>query len=407
MAASAALGALIWWPANVIGDGLPLLVPSRGAAFASVTVAAMVAGNIVVFLPLHWGSADRILQASIVLGAGALIVAFRWWVVAAGMAGLAGATGTMVVWPLIAPWPPSTTATVSVGMAAGSLMSSGIMLLSPSVTVYVVASVAVEAVLLLVAMPLLFTAPLPPNPDVDHEALMASVGDDTDADAVADADVDDAYATDSDDAPPELLPPRLQLCKLLACSCLLYVVGYATPGLLPLSLSVDAIDYRLVVAGAAVADMAGRVAVSKVPPAAAVAFGVYTVCILGKPTVTGLATMWVLVCAMYTLRATAIVQLQLQLRDIGGTLHAGRMTQVGAALGATIGFVIAHYCAAPINIAQCNGTIHPPQPDCSRVARPAGERYEVVVAATVALLAWVLCHSCAQHPRATANVDDV
>ena len=188
------------------------------------------------------------------------------------------------------------------------------MLIAPSVMVYVIASIVVEAALVGAAMPLIAA---PTTGPVDDDTLIA----------------------DDDDDQADVLPAPPAVEALLLWSCLLYVIGYATPGLLPLS--VAGTNYRTVVVVGTVADIVGRVVVSKLPAAAAVAFGTFTVCILGNPSPTGPVTMALLVGTMYTLRASAIVRLQLRLREVGGTAHAGRATQLGTVIGAIIGMAIA------------------------------------------------------------------
>jgi len=322
-ARAVALGALIWWPANILGDGLPLMIPGHGPKFAALVTGAMVAGNIIVLMPLHRWHPSSVLQAAIGLGAVAQVTAVEWWVTASFMAGVAGAAGSVVVWPLVAAQPNTITVSIAVGMASGAVLSSGLMLVMPTAQIYVAASIGVFALLLVIVQPFV--------EQLSH-VIFNSAAEVTLPLVYDDADTDDS----NDEAPPLQLPappPARPPYQHLLCCMMLYVTGYAIPGLLPMSAT--GTGYRMAIASGTAGDILGRLVVSRMQPMAAVAFGLYGVCVLARPVASGQWTMIVFIGALYLLRASAIVQIQLQLKAIpGGTRHVGRAAQIGSVIGA-------------------------------------------------------------------------
>ena len=209
-------GFVIWWPANAIGDGMPLFVEE--GANAATAIFAMTLGNIAVLLP--WPESRRTLKALSLLGAASLGLTFVNIEAAAFIAGFAGSGATAIVWGIT-----DNAKSVGIGMTLSAVFSSLAVLACQTSLSYIIFCL-VLACLGLVPK----TAGEKSNEPEVEEALI-------------------------EEEEPSKKPEQGILDNSIYF--LFYALAYALPGVLPeLKLSVD--EYKGIIVLGTVGDIAGR-----------------------------------------------------------------------------------------------------------------------------------------------------
>ena len=221
------IGFAIWWPANVIGDGMPLFV-ADGANAAYATL-AMTAGNIAVLY--CWPQTKLMVRWASAFGCVSIVIAFVGGVIAAAfVAGFAGAAATSVVWGVT-----DDPKAIGIGMTLSAVISSAAVLACPSTMAYLVVAAVVG-----VASVAATTIPEKPSvPHADEETLVP----DTEIDVPEDA-------PKEPEVPPAPRPDR-------AVYFFYYALAYALPGVLPI-IGMSTLEYKGAIALGTVGDIVGR-----------------------------------------------------------------------------------------------------------------------------------------------------
>lgn len=303
--AYALVGFAIWWPANVIGDGMPLFLET-GTNVAIATMAMML-GNIAVLLPLPT-TATFIWRASAV-GAGAIALSMLGGTcveVAAFVAGLTGSAATCVVWGVAAAGTDADVKSLAVGMTLSAVVSSGAILVIDSTAVYGVIALLAHGASLLKQLP-----PLPtPASNPDEESLVAE-----ESAAVA--------------SPPRGFTHYAPHGKY----AVLYAMAYAIPGLLP-TLQLSSMEYRAIIVAGTAGDVVGRIFAAKAANTYALPMAAAAAAMIGTAATFPIKLM--AVTLFYAVRGDAVMAIQLDTKqkrpDLSGAL--GVAGQSGAVVGA-------------------------------------------------------------------------
>ena len=286
-----ATGFVIWWPANVIGDGMPLFVAD--GANAAIATLLLTLGNIAVLCP--WPKSVNTLRTLAVTGCVAVALSFVNVPAAAFTAGFTGAAATSFVWGLV-----HNAKAVGIGMTLSAVLSSVAMLVFKSTAAYV-------AVTLVIAVAV---ACLKPNikvlPAEDKETLIEA---------------------EEGAASPE--PPQPFQWEDNAQFFAYYGLAYALPGVLP-TLGFDMMQYKFAIAFGTAGDIFGRLFSGKSSivhlPLSIIAF--VAVIMAGD-----FASRVMLIVCFYALRGDAVTLIA---TNAAADTKIGVTGQIGALAGAFI-----------------------------------------------------------------------
>lgn len=277
------IGFVIWWPANAIGDGMPLFVEE--GANAAAAIFAMTLGNIAVLLP--WPQSRNALRALSLLGAASLGLTFVSIEAAAFVAGFAGSGATAIVWGIT-----DNAKSVGIGMTLSAVFSSFAVLVCQTSLSYTIFCIVVASLAMLPVR----------QPEEKKEVEEALI--------------------------EEEAPSKKQGNQRLDNSIyfLFYALAYALPGVLPkLKLTVD--EYKGIIVLGTVGDIAGRLFSGRSSKAHLPCCIIAFVAIILSDQYASRACLAV---AFYALRGDAVTLL---------ASRAGKGTKIGVfgQIGATIG----------------------------------------------------------------------
>jgi len=299
-------GFMIWWPANVIGDGMPLFA-AQGTNVA-VTMLAMTLGGVAVLLP--WPETPAALRGFALLGCTSLALSFLNMPVAAFAAGFAGSGATAIVWGIT-----RNAKSVGIGMTLSAVISSVAVLVCQTSAGYVIFSIAVAGA------GLYFRSQKQPRPNEGAELPEAEEAFiDSHEDKLA-PDLETPVAETSEEAPK--LPSKF---KDNGVYFVFYALAYALPGVLP-ELALSTPQYKWIIALGTAGDILGRLFSGNSSPAHLPCCILAFVALITSEQYLSRA---LLVVGFYTIRGDAVVLL---------ASRAGKGTKIGifGQLGGTAG----------------------------------------------------------------------
>lgn len=296
-------GFMMWWPANVVGDGMPLFA-AEGTDVA-VAMLAMTLGNVAVLFP--WPETRSALRAFAALGCASLGLIFASVPAAAFASGFAGSGATAIVWGIT-----RNAKSVGIGMTLSAVFSSLAVLAFPSSFGYTIFS-------LLVASAGLYFRPerrAPASPTEAPETEEALI---------------------SEEAPPAAPASMRDNGVYLA----FYALAYALPGALPM-LGLSTLEYKWIIALGTAGDILGRLFSGDGGPAHLPCCVVAFIAVLVSDDYLSRA---LLVVGFYALRGDAVTVLA---NRAGKGAKIGRFGQIGATIGAlATALVLSSFFARP------------------------------------------------------------
>lgn len=297
-----AVGFAIWWPANVLGDGMPIFVLA-GTDVAYATL-AMTLGNVVAFLP--WPTTPAFVRGASALGLVAIALAFAGGDLVIGAAALAGITGTAatsVVWGVAKNENDVNVKSIGLGMTLSAVVSSLAVLVLQDRVVYCGSALVVGAAAAMVA--------IPKPAVVDTETLLEE--------------------TKPDPPPAHTLRDHGGHAVYFA----FYALAYALPGLLP-RLALSNPEYRAAIVAGTAGDVIGRLFADKTSTDALLTAAAAFAVVAANEEIP--AVVIALVFTFYLVRGDAVTAIQLHTKNTYPAI-AGRLGvsgQLGAAVGAAV-----------------------------------------------------------------------
>ena len=299
-------GFMIWWPANVIGDGMPLFA-AQGTDVA-VAMLAMTLGGVAVLLP--WPETAAALRGLALLGCTSLALTFVSMPVAAFAAGFAGSGATAIVWGIA-----RNAKSVGVGMTLSAVVSSVAVLVCPTSAGYVLFSAAVAGAGL-------YCRPQG-QPSPGKEADLPEV--------------EEAFIDSREDRPAVDLEPAAETSEGApkppskfrdnGVYFVFYALAYALPGVLP-ELGLSTPEYKWIIALGTAGDILGRLFSGKSSPAHLPCCVLAFVAVIMSEQYLSRA---LLVVGFYAIRGDAVVLLASR---AGKGTKIGVFGQLGGAAGA-------------------------------------------------------------------------
>ena len=351
----AVAGAAVWFPANVIADGLVLLVPLYGKPLAAVVIVCTQIGNLPLLAlkrtTLDGAMLGRCIRASYGIGLVSLVcclmgladgrrsAVYGLFAAAAVVSGASGAIGCTGLWGVV---PPAYVKDLSVGMSLGFVLTGGLLLGSvcnkmPPNNYFTYAAVLT---VLLVAVGW-----------IDNDAKPESSQSDDDAKPEA---VDASQPSDDDDDVEKLLPgvhPK-NVPEHNGAFAMLYGFNYLFPILLPYMATMQS-SYLAITLTLNLADSGGR-ALSRpgVLRYEGITYGLWAIAcvvgVLGTVMSMGYAVViWIgcVAAAATVLRGMLITEMQQAVKAVGTSRDAwmlGASGQAGGVVGALAGLFIVY-----------------------------------------------------------------
>lgn len=305
-----AVGFAIWWPANVVGDGMPLFVRT-GTNVAYATL-AMTLGNVVAFVP--WPATPTFVRAMSAAGLLAIVLAFLGGdavIAAAAVAGVTGTAATSVIWGVAKGENDVNVKSIGLGMTFSAVVSSIAVVAIEDLSVYCGLALAVGAATTAVSLPKAAT--------VDTETLLE----------------------DGEKEAPAPVVYTIADHAWHAVYFCFYALAYGLPGLLP-RMSLTNKEYRVAIVAGTAGDVAGRLFADRISPDALLMAAAAFAVVAADEETAAVAT--ALIFGFYLVRGDAITAIQLHIKNTspGIAERLGVAGQVGAAVGAAVTAAVIH-----------------------------------------------------------------
>jgi hypothetical protein len=348
------VGFFIWWPANAIGDGMPLAVSIGGdLTIVSKCVFAMTIGNLAALLPLRQFKETSVIKFVRCVGLIALPLALigpYGLITAALLAGICGAIGTAVVWGYVVHFDDTAVKFVGVGMTLSAIMSSAIIFMTSEYWVYISVCSIIQLILIMTVSVKQSQTPLNLYDDSDDDIISLKGG------ANLDSDTELILLEYSEKAgnPPVLSIPLSTTPKCVTANHLLYslfyVTGYLLPTLLPY-VTTNNNTYKILIAIGTIGDIVGRIVTARETGIVMTALVVCTLTTTSFIVITlTQATYVAATFVFYLLRGTAVTSLQLDVKFLtpNRSKLMGRYSQMGALVGSLSALLLVHLFSLPL-----------------------------------------------------------